>query len=55
MEVILYYVLTNDSAKEEKEDFYGRLLTIVQSQSRRNIIIVMSDVNTKIVSDNRGY
>lgn len=46
---------TNDSEEDVKEDFYNRLLTIIQACSRRNIIVTMGDFNAKIGSNNQGY
>ena len=44
----------NDSDDQDKEEFYSRLLTIIQDCPEQNIIIVMGDFNAKIGSDNRG-
>lgn len=38
-----------------KDDFYNRLLTIIQAWPRRNIIVTMNDFNAKIGSNNQGY
>ena len=44
----------NDSDDQDKEEFYCRLLTIIQDCPERNIIIGMGDFNAKIGNDNRG-
>ena len=50
---------TNDSnadvKKKKKKKSYSRLSTIFQNYQRRNITIMMGDVNAKTGSDNRGY
>ena len=47
---------TNDADEEEKVNFYQQLQTVVQSRSRRNImLLLMGDLNAKISYDNRGY
>ena len=55
MDVIQCYAPTNDSDKQDKEEFYSRLLTIIQDRPERNVIMVVGDFNAKIGSDNRGY
>ena len=55
MDVIQCYAPTNDSDDQDKEEFYSRLLTIIQDRPERNVIIVMGDFNAKIGSDNRSY
>lgn len=52
MDVIQYFAQTNNS---ENEDFYSRLLTIDQNRPKRNISLVIDDLNTKIGSDNNDY
>ena len=54
MDVIQCYVPTNDSDDQDKEEFYSRLLTIIQDRPQRNVIIVMGYFNAKSGSDNRG-
>ena len=53
MDVIHCYALRNDNDDQDKEEFYSRLLTIIQDCPEQNII-VMGDFNAKIGSDNRG-
>lgn len=55
MDVIQCYAPTNESSDGTKEEFYERLLGIVQSRPERNMVIAMGDFNAKIGSDNRGY
>lgn len=53
--MIQCYVSTNDSDDQDKEEFYSRLLNIIQDRPERNVIIVIGYFNAKIGSDNRGY
>jgi Reverse transcriptase (RNA-dependent DNA polymerase)/Domain of unknown function (DUF6451)/Endonuclease/Exonuclease/phosphatase family len=55
LDVIQCYAPTNESEEEEKDDFYERLLALVQARPRKNILILMGDFNAKIGSNNRGY
>ena len=55
MDVTQCYAPMKDSNEQDKEEFYSRLLTIIQDCPERNVIIVMGDFNGKIGGDNRGY
>ncbi|KAJ8342710.1 hypothetical protein SKAU_G00326380 [Synaphobranchus kaupii] len=55
MDIIQCSALTNESDEDDKEEFYSRLLTIIQARQRQNIIITMGDFTAKIGSNNRGY
>ena len=55
MDVIMVYAPTNDAEEEVKELFYDRLTAVMDRRPRRNLIVVMGDLNAKIGSDNEGY
>lgn len=40
--------MMNDSDDQDKEEFYRKLLTIIQDRPERNIIIVMGDLMPKL-------
>ena len=55
MDVIQCYAPCNTAEDEEKEQFYERLGTIIEKLPRRNMLIVMGDVNAMIGDCNEGY
>lgn len=55
MNVIQSYAPTNDSKEEEKEQFYTRLLSVLEKFMERDVTILMGDLNAKTGNDNTGY
>ena len=55
LNVINCYAPTNESDDTNKEQFYSRLQTIIDTLSPRDINIVMGDLNAKVGRDNTGY
>ena len=55
MDIIMVYAPTNEADEEAKETFYDRLAAVIDGRPRRNIVIVMGDLNAKIGEDNEGY
>ncbi|VDP50798.1 unnamed protein product [Schistosoma curassoni] len=53
--VIQCYVPTNDSNDDDKDRFYERLQSIMVKCSRKNLIILVGDLNAKVGMDNTGY
>ncbi|XP_073668649.1 uncharacterized protein [Paramisgurnus dabryanus] len=52
--LIQCYSPTNDADKEAKENFYNSLQTVVNELPKRDIKILMGDLNAKIGKDNLG-
>lgn len=52
MNVVLGYTPTNDSCKDDKDNFYSQLSGILEKLRNKDINIVMGDFNTKISKDN---
>ena len=55
MDIIMVYAPTNEAEEETKELFYHRLTAVMDRRPRRNLIVVMGDLNAKIGGDNEGY
>ena len=50
--IIQCYSPTNQATDESKENFYGQLQSIMDKTPKRDICIVMGDMNAKVGSDN---
>ncbi|VDP71766.1 unnamed protein product, partial [Schistosoma curassoni] len=55
MNIIQYYALTNDSNDDIKDQFYERLQSIIEKCQRKDLTILMGDLNDKVGKDNTGY
>ena len=55
MNLIQCYAPTNDSEDHTKEEFYSRLQSIIQGFPRRDITLLIGDLNAKVGEDNTGY
>ena len=54
-DVIMVYAPTNEADEETKELFYARLAAVVDRRPRRNMLMVMGDLNAKVGDKNEGY
>ncbi|XP_035826466.1 craniofacial development protein 2-like [Aplysia californica] len=52
MNIIQVYAPTNDAEKENEDDFYDRLQSVIDKRPGKDIDIVMEDLNAKVGSDN---
>ncbi|XP_018649407.1 putative bucentaur [Schistosoma mansoni] len=55
MNVIQCYAPTNDRNDDDKDQFYPRLQSIIAKSSRKNLTILMGDLNAKVGVNNTGY
>ncbi|VDP56612.1 unnamed protein product [Schistosoma margrebowiei] len=55
MNIIQCYAPTNDSNDDIKDQFYERLQSIIEKCPRKNLTILMGDLNAKVGIDNTGY
>ncbi|VDP32451.1 unnamed protein product [Schistosoma curassoni] len=53
--IIQCYALTDDSKDDIKDQFYGRLHSIIEKCPRKDLTILMGDLNAKLGIDNTGY
>ncbi|VDP24184.1 unnamed protein product [Schistosoma margrebowiei] len=55
MNSIQCYAPTNESNDSIKDQFYERLQSIIAKCSRKDLTILMEDLNAKVGIDNTGY
>ena len=55
LDILTVYAPTNEADEEVKEQFYARLTAVLDKRPRRNMTIVMGDLNAKVGDDNEGY
>ena len=55
MNIIQCYAPTNDSNDDIKDQFYERLQSIIEKCPRKDLTILMGDLNAKVGIDNTGY
>ncbi|VDP42983.1 unnamed protein product [Schistosoma curassoni] len=55
MNIIQCCAPTNDNNDDIKDQFYGRLQSIIEKCPRNDLTILMGDLNAKVGIDNTGY
>ncbi|VDP73032.1 unnamed protein product [Schistosoma curassoni] len=55
MNIIQCYASTNDSNEDIEDQYYERLQSIIEKFPRRDLTILMEDLNAKVGIDNTGY
>ncbi|VDP30499.1 unnamed protein product [Schistosoma margrebowiei] len=55
MNIIQCYAPTNDSNDDIKDQFYDRLQSTIENCLRKDLTILMGDLNAKVGIDNTGY
>ncbi|VDP20395.1 unnamed protein product [Schistosoma margrebowiei] len=55
MNIIQCYAPTNDSNDDIKDQFYERLQSVIEKCPRKDLTILIGDLNAKVGIDNTGY
>ena len=55
LSIIQCYAPTNDSNDRDKEAFYEQLQATLENVHRRDLLLVMGDLNAKVGSDNMNF